>query len=375
MLMMKPQPTLEDGNARLEGRRWQAVRGRDAAADGTFVFAVRTTGVYCRPSCPARRPRRENVAFFVSPEAAEQAGFRACRRCRPRDLGPRAERAALVGRACALLDGDGEERWSLSALAQAAGVSPRHLLRSFQETLGVTPRQYADARRLAAFKGKLRKGDSVTGALYDAGFGSSSRLYEDVQGRLGMTPATYRRGGRGMSIAYTVTDSPLGRLLVAATDRGIAAVSLGDSDAALESALRAEYPAAEIRRQDAPLHGWVRRVLDELAGSARPGDLPLDVQATAFQHRVWRELRAIPRGQTRSYSEVARRLGRPGAARAVAQACATNRVALLVPCHRVVEAGGGVGGYRWGVARKRALLDRERPTPAAEGKPRRRGRE
>jgi len=359
MLMMKPDPISTDATGAADGRRWRAVLARDPGADGTFVFAVRTTGVYCRPSCAARRPRRENVSFFAGPEAAEGAGFRACRRCRPREVGPRGARIALVRRVCALLDGERDERWTLSGLAGEAGVSPRHLVRSFQETLGLTPRQYADARRLAAFKGKLRKGGSVTGALYEAGFGSSSRLYEDVQGRIGMTPATYRRGGRGMSIAYTITESPLGRLLVAATERGIAAVSLGDSDAALESALRAEYPAAEIRRQDAPLASWVRRVLDELSGTAAASEVPLDVQATAFQHRVWRELRAIPRGQTRSYSEVARRLGRPGAARAVAQACATNRVALLVPCHRVVEKGGRPGGYRWGAERKRALLERE----------------
>src|SRR5262245_4154844 len=344
MLMMKPQGRPEGAPLATEAERWRAVVERDPRLDGTFVFAVRTTGVYCRPSCAARRPRRENVAFFGGPDAAERAGFRACRRCRPRE-DQAARRTDLVRRACALLAADRGEPWRLPALARAVGVSPRHLLRTFKAALGVTPRQYADARRLAAFKGRLRKGDSVTGALYDVGFGSSSRLYEDVQERLGMTPAVYRRGGRGMSIGYTVTGTPLGRLLVAATERGVAAVSLGDSEAELEKALRAEYPAAEIRRDDAPLRPWVRLVLDELAGAAPRADLPLDLQATAFQHRVWRELRAIPRGQTRSYSEVARRLGRPGAARAVAQACATNRVALLVPCHRVVEAGGGLGGY------------------------------
>ncbi len=357
--MMRPRGGHDPAGTTADEARWRAVLDRDPRSDGGFVFAVRTTGVYCRPSCPARRPHRENVTFFEGPDAAEEKGFRACRRCHPRDADPRAARTALVRRACARLDEDRGEPWRLSALAKAVGASPRHLLRTFKEVLGVTPRQYADARRLAAFKGKLRKGDSVTGALYDVGFGSSSRLYEDVQGRLGMTPATYRRGGRGMSIGYTLAESPLGRLLVAATARGVAAVSLGDSDAVLSSALRAEYPAAEIRREDAPLQGWVRMVLDQIDGATPRADLPLDVQATAFQHRVWQELRAIPRGQTRSYSEVARRLGRPRAARAVARACASNRVALLVPCHRVVEAGGGLGGYRWGVARKRALLERE----------------
>jgi AraC family transcriptional regulator of adaptative response/methylated-DNA-[protein]-cysteine methyltransferase len=358
----------------LDAARWRAVAARDRSWDGRLVFAVRTTGIYCRPSCPARRPHRRNVAFFAVPEAAEQAGFRSCRRCRPRETGGGDARTAMVREACRLLALDREEAWRLEALAAAVGVRPRHLLRTFKDALGVTPRQYADARRLAAFKGRLKKGDSVTGALYDVGFGSSSRLYEDVQGRLGMTPATYRRGGRGMKVGYTVTRSPLGALLVAATARGVAAVSLGDSEAALESALRAEYPEAEIRRDDAGLQRWVSLVLDHIAGTAPRADLPLDVLATAFQHRVWQELRAIPRGQTRSYSEVARQLGRPAAARAVARACASNRVALIVPCHRVVEKGGELGGYRWGVDRKRALLaaEREEPAKSAGGRGRRR---
>jgi AraC family transcriptional regulator of adaptative response/methylated-DNA-[protein]-cysteine methyltransferase len=339
--------------------RWRAVLARDRSWDGRFVFAVRSTGIYCRPSCPARRPHRRRVVFFGVPEAAEQAGFRACRRCRPRQAEPADPQAAIVRRACRLVEEQpADGAWRVSALAAAVGASPRHLLRAFQRVLGLTPRQYTQARRLAAFKGRLKRGDSVTGALYDVGFGSSSRLYEDVQGRLGMTPGTYRRGGRGMRIAYTLVPSPLGRLLVAATERGVAAVSLGDGDAALEEALRAEYPAAEIRRDDGRLQGWVAAVLGQLAGTAPRPDVPIDVQATAFQHRVWEELRAIPRGQTRTYGEIARRLGRPRAARAVARACARNRVALVVPCHRVV-AESGVGGYRWGVERKRALLERE----------------
>ena len=359
MLMMQPRDATDRVETVEEGARWRAVSARDRSWDGRFVFAVRTTGVYCCPSCPARRPRRRNVSFFTGPGAAEAAGFRACLRCRPRETGAADSRSAVVAAACRLLAEDRDQPWRLGALAKEVGVSPRHLLRTFKDALGVTPRQYADARRMAAFKGRLRGGDSVTGAMYDVGFGSSSRLYEDVQGRLGMTPATYRRGGRGMSIGYTVTDSPLGRLLVAATDRGVAAVSLGDSETALEAGLRKEYPQAEIHRDDAGLQRWVALVLDELAGAKRRPDLPLDVQATAFQHRVWQELRAIPRGQTRSYAEVARRIGQPTAARAVARACASNRVALLVPCHRVVATGGGVGGYRWGAQRKQALLERE----------------
>jgi AraC family transcriptional regulator of adaptative response/methylated-DNA-[protein]-cysteine methyltransferase len=372
MLMRQPPADRERVESIEDAARWRAVVARDPGWDGRLVFAVRSTGIYCRPSCPARRPHRENVLFFAAPDEAEQAGFRSCRRCRPRETGTSEALAAMVRRVCRLLEDDRDESWRLPALARAAGISPRHLLRTFKKALGVTPRQYAEARRMAAFKGRLRKGDSVTGALYEVGFGSSSRLYEDVQGRLGMTPATYRRGGRGMSIGYTVTDSPLGRLLVAATERGVAAVSLGDSESALESSLRTEYPAAEIRRDDAGLQRWVSVVLDQLAGTAPRADLPLDVQATAFQHRVWQELRAIPRGQTRSYSEVARRLGRPRAARAVAQACARNRVALLIPCHRVVEAGGGLGGYRWGVDRKRALLEREQAPATDTVRPRRR---
>jgi AraC family transcriptional regulator, regulatory protein of adaptative response / methylated-DNA-[protein]-cysteine methyltransferase len=353
------------GEAADEAARWRAVSARDRSWDGRFVYAVQTTGVYCRPSCPARRPHRRNVAFFAAAAAAEQAGFRSCRRCRPLEVGLADARTKTVREACRLLTEDRDEPWRLGALAKAVGVSPRHLLRTFKDTLGVTPRQYAAARRLAAFKGRLKKGDSVTGALYDVGFGSSSRLYEDVQGRLGMTPATYRRGGRGMTIGYTVARSPLGSLLVAATARGVAAVSLGDSEAALEAALRAEYPQAEIARDDGGLQRWVALVLAHISGPAPRTELPLDVQATAFQHRVWQELRAIPRGETRSYSEVARRIGSPKASRAVARACASNRVALIVPCHRVVEAGGGLGGYRWGVARKRALLDAEKERPAA----------
>jgi AraC family transcriptional regulator of adaptative response/methylated-DNA-[protein]-cysteine methyltransferase len=367
MLMTATTRRVENVEQVAEAARWRAVLDRDRRGDGSFVFAVRSTGIYCRPSCPARRPRRENVLFFGLPEAAEQAGFRSCRRCRPREAGAADPRAAMVRRACRLLeDGERAEPWRLAELAGAVGVSARHLLRTFKDALGVTPRQYAEGRRLARFKGRLKKGDSVTGALYDVGFGSSSRLYEDVQARLGMTPATYRRGGRGMAIGYTITDSPLGRLLVGATARGVAAVSLGDDDGALETALGAEYPEAEIHRDDGGLRGWVTRVLAEVAGTERREDLPLDVQATAFQHRVWQELRAIPRGQTRSYSEIARRLGQPTAARAVARACATNRVALVVPCHRVVEAGGGLGGYRWGVEKKRALLAREQEDAAVK---------
>lgn len=348
--------------------RWQAMLARDARYDGMFVCAVRSTGIYCRPSCPARKPRRENVSFFPDCDAAERAGFRACLRCRPRALPRQAE---LAERACRLIDAhltNGDQPPTLSALGEALEISPTHLQRSFKQVIGISPRQYAAAHRLARVKARLRDGEEVTSALYDAGYGSSSRLYEQATGRLGMTPGTYRRGGQGMRIGYTIVDSPLGRLLVGATDAGVCAVCLGDDDTALEAALRAEYPAAEIRRDgagEAGSAGWVQAVVDHLSGRRSRLDLPLDVQATAFQWRVWEALRAIPMGETRSYGEVARAIGEPKAARAVAHACATNPVALVIPCHRVVRANGRPGGYRWGSARKEALLRQEQEQAAS----------
>jgi AraC family transcriptional regulator of adaptative response/methylated-DNA-[protein]-cysteine methyltransferase len=351
--------------------RWRAVAARDARADGTFVFAVRSTRVYCRPSCPARRPGRAQVVFFPSPAAAERAGYRACRRCRPQDAGASDRGAALVEQACRYIEEHLDSRLDLAGLTQAlrrerggAGPSPRTVRRLFQRSLGLTPRQYADARRLESVRTRLRAQDGVATALYDAGFGSSSRLYERAPAHLGMTPATYRRGGRGMRIGYTITASPIGRLLVAATERGLCAVRLGDSDAALEAGLRAEYPAAEVRRDENGLGAWVAILRGYLWGHARSLALPLDIQATAFQRKVWDALSRIPYGATRSYGEVAHALGRPTAARAVARACAANPVALVIPCHRVVRENGDLGGYRWGVDRKRALLEQERMSAA-----------
>ncbi|UCC48537.1 MAG: bifunctional DNA-binding transcriptional regulator/O6-methylguanine-DNA methyltransferase Ada [Gemmatimonadota bacterium] len=340
--------------------RWETVLARDSTYDGRFVYAVRSTGIYCRPSCPSRRPQREQVKFFPIPEVAERAGFRACRRCRP-DLAhasdPLLER---VRRVCRFIDEHPEAKRTLAQLAGHVGTSPHHLQRSFKAVLGITPRQYADARRLHRFKRELGNGASVTRALYEAGYGSSSRLYERASSQLGMTPATYRRGGRGARIRHTTTACTLGRLLVAATDRGVCAVSLGDDDASLTAALRDEYPHAEISRDDEGLGRWVEALLSYLDGRCRDVDLPLDVRATAFQRRVWELLRAIPSGETRSYSEMARQLGAPRAARAVARACASNPVSLIVPCHRAVRADGTPGGYRWGVERKQALLMKER---------------
>jgi AraC family transcriptional regulator of adaptative response/methylated-DNA-[protein]-cysteine methyltransferase len=339
---------------------WQAVLARDARFDGQFVFAVSSTGVYCRPSCPSRRAQRERVRFFDLPEAAEQAGFRACLRCQPqraRVLDPQIE---LVQRVCRLVDSSDSETLKLAELAAHAGVSVFHLQRTFKRIMGISPRQYLAARRIGSFKELVRKGDSVTSALYESGFNSSSRLYEHAAEELGMTPATYGRGGRGVNVAYTIVDSSLGRLLVATTERGICAVRMADSDAALEKDLREEFPHAQIKRDDSLLREPVQKILNHLDYNEPQLDLPLDIRATAFQRQVWEKLRAIPYGETVSYGEVARALGKPGAVRAVGRACATNPVALVIPCHRVVREDEDLGGYRWGLERKKKLLERER---------------
>jgi len=350
--------------------RWNAVQSRDRASDGVFVYAVRSTGIYCRPSCPSRKPRREQVVFFPLPEAAEQQGFRACRRCRPRAINLRDPRTASVASVCREIDarireeegGDNEARLTLSTLSKAVGMAPNKLERAFRRVMGITPRQYSDAQRMRRLKSNLQKGDDVTTALYEAGFGSSRGLYERAPSQLGMTPGTYRQGGAGMQIHYTIVDSPLGRLLVAATDRGISALYLGEKDAPLKAALQKEYPRAEIDSDSSAsksLGGWVSKVLAHLRGKEPHLDLPIDVQATAFRRHVWEELKRIPYGATRTYSEVARAIGRPAAIRAVARACATNPVSVVIPCHRVVRADGNLAGYRWGLERKRALLEHE----------------
>jgi AraC family transcriptional regulator of adaptative response/methylated-DNA-[protein]-cysteine methyltransferase len=345
---------------RQDERWWRAMRARDPRFDGAFVFAVTSTGIYCRPTCPARRPHRRNVVFFPVAEAAEGAGFRSCRRCRPREASPRDREAARVRAVCRRIEAAADSSLSLAALGAEVGWGPHHLQRTFKKIVGVSPRQYADAVRLRSLRERLRKGDPVTTAIYDAGYGSSSRVYERSDGRLGMTPATYRRGGPGMRLAYAVATSPLGRLLVAATERGVAAVRLGDSDAELVDSLRAEFPAAQLARDEAGVGAWVKAVLQRIEGGPPHADLPLDIRGTAFQQRVWDALRAIPLGEVRSYGEVARSIGRPTASRAVARACATNPVAVIIPCHRVVPGSGGTGGYRWGAERKRELLEREK---------------
>ena len=346
-----------------EERQWQSVLARDGEADGTFVYAVRTTGIYCRPTCPSRRPRRENVVFFALPEAAEQAGFRACHRCHPEQAAIRDPQVEVVQRVCRAIAANPEQPPTLASLGAEIGLSPFHLQRTFKRVMGITPRQYADACRMDRLKGELRNGEAVTSALYGAGYGSPSRLYERAPAHLGMTPAVYRRGGAGMRMHYTVVPCPLGLLLVAATERGICAINLGDADDTLADGLKREYPAAAITRDDSGLDTAVEAIIRHLHGQEPHLDLPLDVQATAFQWRVWEALQAIPYGSTRSYGEIARAIGQPTAARAVAQACATNRVALAIPCHRVVRENGEAGGYRWGIERKRTLLAQEQAGP------------
>ena len=346
-------PLMSSGN---QEQRWQAVIARDASRDGVFVFAVTSTGVYCRPSCPSRRPRRERVRFFSRPDEAERAGFRACLRCRPRDADSRIKTVESI---CQFLRQHTDEPATLAALGEHFRMNPFHLQRVFKSVLGVSPREFVDAIRMKSFKSQLRSGRSVTDAIYEAGFGSSSRLYERSGPQLGMTPATYQRGGKGMFIRYTTLDSPVGRMLLAATDHGVCAISFSESDGRLLEGLRREFPDATLRRGDVVLRRWVRALLDQIHGERPLPQLPLDVQATAFQQRVWEHLRSIPYGTTQSYGEVARAIGSESSARAVARACASNPVAVAIPCHRVVRGTEELGGYRWGIQRKKALLQME----------------
>lgn len=336
--------------------RWAAVLDRDASADGRFVYAVASTRIYCRPSCPSRRPHRRHVSFFATPDAAEAQGFRACRRCHPKESETEAVRR--VREAQRYLDRHLDETVTLERLGQAVGLSPYHLQRTFKRLTGMSPRAYTGARRMDRMKSRLKQGDSVSRATYDAGYSSPSRAYDQGRRRLGMTPGSYQRGGRGVRIRYTTVSTALGTALVAATDEGLCSVTLGDGVQALEAGLRREFPAAEIGRADDELRGWAGAVVARLAGDEAER-VPLDVRGTAFQWLVWEALQRIPRGATRSYAEIARELGRPTAARAVARACASNKLAVVIPCHRVVREDGGLGGYRWGIERKRDLLEAE----------------
>jgi AraC family transcriptional regulator of adaptative response/methylated-DNA-[protein]-cysteine methyltransferase len=339
--------------------QWEAVVARDARQDGEFVFAVSTTGVYCRPSCAARRPRRENVQFFVAPEAAERAGFRACLRCRPKSVSGNRE-ADAVKTMCRFIEQHLDEPVTLGRLAKEFQQSPFQLQRRFKSVVGITPREYADACRLRTLKRSLQAGDSVTRAMYDAGYGSSSRLYERTASQLGMTPDKYRRGAVAAMIRYVCTDSSLGRMLVAATDRGICSIQFARKDSELIEGLKREFPFAVRKVDEGGLQAWVEVLLHQMRGEDLSSALPLDIRATSFQRRVWTYLQSIPFGSTKSYSDVAKAIGRPRACRAVARACATNPVAVAIPCHRVVREDGSMGGYRWGIERKKTLLALER---------------
>jgi AraC family transcriptional regulator of adaptative response/methylated-DNA-[protein]-cysteine methyltransferase len=339
---------------------WDAVLSRDARFDGQFVFAVHTTKIFCRPSCPARRPRRDRVSFFALPEAAAQAGFRACKRCLPQQASLLDPQVEMVQRVCRLIETSLDEMPGLETLSAEVGLSSFHLQRTFKNVMGISPREYAEAIRMSRFRSGVRSGDSVTNAMYDAGYGSSSRLYERANSELGMTPATYGRGGKEVAIDYATSESPLGFLLVAATSKGICAVRLGDSIRQLESDLKSEYAAAEIRKSEGILDSALREIVAHLEGRQPKLSLPLDIRSTAFQRQVWQALQAIPYGATRSYGEVAKAIGQPKAVRAVARACATNPVALVIPCHRVIREDTSLGGYRWGIERKKKLLANEK---------------
>ncbi|HET9452676.1 MAG TPA: bifunctional DNA-binding transcriptional regulator/O6-methylguanine-DNA methyltransferase Ada [Gemmatimonadaceae bacterium] len=337
---------------------WRAVQRRDAGFDGRFVYAVGSTRIYCRPSCASRRPTKSRVEFFSTPADAERAGYRACKRCRPSSGGAsRIEKA--VADATAFIALHATEPITLDVLARRVGMSPFHLQRAFKRAMGVTPREFRDAERRRLLATRLRSGDTVSRATYEAGFGSSSRVYEAASEKMGMSPSAIRKGGAGQRMQFSVVASPLGRLLVAYTEHGVCSVTLGDDDRALEKTLRAEFPNAEIRPAGSTIHEWISAIVASLEGKGSASAVPVDARGTAFQMRVWNALQHIPRGTTLSYSEVASRIGKPSAVRAVARACATNPVALVVPCHRVIREDGSLGGYRWGLERKKALLEQE----------------
>ncbi|WP_255988652.1 bifunctional DNA-binding transcriptional regulator/O6-methylguanine-DNA methyltransferase Ada [Chitinolyticbacter albus] len=336
--------------------RWAAVLARDAQYDGCFVYAVRSTGVYCKPSCKARTPRPENVSFHANCAAAEAAGYRACKRCRPNESQPR--HAEAVTAACRLIEA-AETPPPLAELAAQVGLSPHHLHRVFKAVTGVTPRDYATALRAERVRARLATGVAVTDAVFDAGYNAGSRFYDEAGQVLGMQPSAYRRGGVGSTIRFAVAQCSLGALLVAQSERGLCAISLGDDAAALVRELQDRFARAELVGGDAQFEQVVAQVVGFVETPRLGLALPLDIRGTAFQQRVWQALREIPPGQTASYSDIAERIGAPSAVRAVAGACAANTLAVAIPCHRVVRLDGDLSGYRWGVARKRALLERE----------------
>ena len=339
--------------------RWDAVVSKDKRADGQFYFSVRTTGVYCRPSCPARRARRENVAFHLSCEAAEAAGFRSCKRCRPREASQSERDAALIARACSLIE-KSDEPLRLASLAAASGLSPFHFHRLFKAATGLTPKAYADAHRADRVRKALPSSKTVTAAIYDAGFNSNGRFYASSAQVLGMTPGRYRAGGQWVKIRFAIGECSLGSILVAATDKGVCAILMGNDPEALVRQLQDRFAKAELIGGDARFETLVAKVVGFVEQPRLGLDLPLDVRGTAFQQRVWKALRQIGVGKTASYGEIAARIGNPKSIRAVAQACAANMLAVAIPCHRVIRTDGQLSGYRWGVQRKRALLEREK---------------
>jgi AraC family transcriptional regulator of adaptative response/methylated-DNA-[protein]-cysteine methyltransferase len=362
-------PVLSDPAIITADPRFVQVRARNRAADGSFVYAVRTTGVFCRPSCPARPAKPENMAFFASPAAAEAAGFRACLRCRPLGASTSDATTAKMRAVARHIDRHADEPLTLDRLADIARMSPFHLQRNFKAALGVTPKAYHAAKRLETFKARLRHGDGVLEATFDAGYGSTSRVYEQVDGGLGMTPSSYRAGGAGENLVHAVRATALGPLMMAATERGVCFVQFGETEGTLLQQLAAEFPKAELFRADAaadrPLDAWMHALDAHLSSGAPRPDLPLDLRGTAFQIRVWKFLLSVRSGDAVTYTEVADGAGAPRAVRAAASACGANRIAVLVPCHRALRADGGLGGYRWGLERKRALLDGERAGKAS----------
>lgn len=338
--------------------QWQIIQTRNPAFDGALFYGVRSTGIYCKPSCASRRPKRENATFFASCAEAESAGFRACLRCRPQIQTARSATSEIIIKVCNLIEKNSGEQISLEFLATEVNISPSHLQRIFKNAIGVSLKEFADAHRLNSFKKQVRR-TNVTAAMYESGFGSSRALYEKATQNLGMTPATYRKGGKNIKISYATAESSIGKLIVATTEKGICSITFGETAAELLSNLKDEFPAAEIQPDAESLEKYVQAIIKHLDGTRKTLDLPLDLQATAFQLKVWAELRRIPFGETRSYKQVAESIGNLKAVRAVARACATNPVALVNPCHRVVAADGKLSGYRWGVSRKRMLLDQE----------------
>jgi AraC family transcriptional regulator of adaptative response/methylated-DNA-[protein]-cysteine methyltransferase len=356
----------------IEDPRWARVQARDRSADGVFFYAVKTTGVFCRPWCAARTPKPQNVLFFHTALEAERAGFRPCRRCRPLaqtagDAVPDAVTEKMK-RVADYIRAHAHEPLPLARLAQLASLSPTHLQRTFKTVVGVSPKEFHAAERIRTFKSRLRGGDSILSATFDTGYGSTSRIYERVDGGLGMTPSAYRAGGAGETIRYAVRETSLGLLMMAATERGVCFVQFGTRTDALVAQLTAEFPRAVVEPSTAgaaaPLDHWINALNDHLSRSGPRPDLPLDLRGTAFQIKVWRFLLRVKPGMVVSYTELAQGIGAPKAVRAAASACAANRVAILVPCHRALRADGGLGGYRWGLDRKRALLDAERAARA-----------